>query len=280
MVAIFLTETALVSPVLQIFGRIELHFLTNSEHHNPFLNAFVPNHLRVAEVGSSVSDNRVASIFCESFAVVCAVSNALGLMLTSRCVHGDDGIFTKTSGVLLVNHCTTTEDGAQCIGSDSLILHLPVNEVGGSGVSPSHVFPLRTVWVELIIEVPNAILIEHTIRVVHPSPSRSVVVFRTEAFAVGRVESARQLHFLPAREILHGTRLVAVAVESNIQQQVLVELTQIEWHEVIHFIYSQAQIESLHHLVVAHDVNMCVFLFFLNRQKKETLRGIHSHHSM
>ena len=95
---------------------------------------------------------------------------------------------SETGRVVLVNHGTAAEDGPQSVGLDGIRHLLPMHQVSGDTVAPGHVLPLRTVRIQLEIQVPLAILIEHTVGVVHPSVLRCVVICGAEVLAVGRIE--------------------------------------------------------------------------------------------
>ena len=85
-------------------------------------------------------------------------------------------------------------------------------------MSPCHVLPLRTVGVPLVVEVPHttASIIKHTIRVVHPSVLRGMVIDGTEVLAVGGVERGGILHLAPANKLSHSTLLATVTVKLDV----------------------------------------------------------------
>ena len=276
-----MSERTLVGPLLQVLRRIELHLLTHGQHHNPALCALVPEHLRVAEVGHVERQHRVARILRERASAIRAVGNALRLVAPCRSVHRNDGTRTEARRVVLVNHRAAAEDTAQRVRLNGIRQLLPVHQVARHAVAPRHVLPLRTVGVQLEVQVPLAILIEHTVRIVHPSIFRRVVICRTEALAVLRVESCRQLHLLPAGEVLHRARLVAVGREHNVEQELLVSLVlKTERNEVVHLVNGQLHVEALHHMVVAHHVHVRVLLFLLYGQQQVSAPRLHPQHGV
>ena len=128
-------------------------------------------------------------------------------------------------------------------------------------MAPCHVLPLRTVGVPLVVEVPRAVLVEHSVGIVHPSVARSVVVGRAESLDVGVVEGIGELHFLPAHVILEGTLLVTVAVEGDVEQyRLAAELTQVEWHAVVALADSKTCIEAFHLFIINYYPDMGIFL--------------------
>ena len=244
----------------------------------------MPEHFRVAEVGSLEGDDGVAFILRERAATVVAVGDGLRLSLSGRGVHGDDGTLAEASCVVLVDHGRAAEDGTQRVGLDSRRLSLPVSEVARGGVSPRHVLPLRSVGIPLVVEVPHAVLIEHAVGVVHPAIRGCVMILWTELLAVGSVEGVALLHLLPAHVALHGTRSAAVAVERDVEEEGVgrggfcVESSQVEGHIVVHLVDSQFGVERLHLLTIHDDADVGILLALLNgEQQVAALRGQAQH---
>ena len=104
--------------------------LTFSQNHVPLLDVLIPEHVRVAEVGSIACQYGVAIIFCECLAIVVAVCKALGLVLASRCVHGYNRTVAKSSCVVMVYNSRTGEYRAPSIGLNWSTLKFPVYKVG------------------------------------------------------------------------------------------------------------------------------------------------------
>ena len=142
MITVSFTEAALVFPVLQVLGTVDVHLLPGSKDENPLLRLFVPEDIGVAEIGYITCNDRIVNILPESPPVVRAVSDTLCLCSPGRCIESDDSILTESCCILLVHHAASTEDSPKSIWPDSLSLMLPVYEVGRSTVRPRHVLPL------------------------------------------------------------------------------------------------------------------------------------------
>ena len=65
-------------------------------------------------------------------------------------------------------------------------------------MSPVHVAPGASVRIVLVVEVIYPVLVEHPVRVVHPSVGRGMVDCRSPFLSVGRVEFVRQGNVFPA----------------------------------------------------------------------------------
>ena len=273
--AIFLAKRALVGPVLQVVARIDAHLLPCGQNEVPLLDVLVPESLRVAEVLLGAHQHGVAAILLEGRSVVLRHGHRLHLAGSSRGVEGHH------LAVLLVDHARAAEDAAQCVGLDGRGLCLPVNKVLRGRVAPRHVLPLRAVGVPLIIKVVHAILVEHTIGIVHPAIHRRVVKQRAILFAVRRVELVALLHLLPASEVFHSPGEAAVAVEGDVEQHVgSVEAPDVQWHVVVHPVYGQLHVQRLHLVVVHQHANARIVLSLLHRQQQVVLVHLHPLHGM
>ena len=135
------TETTFISPVFQIGRRVELHFLSHSKNHNPFVSSIMPEYFRIAKVSLCRSQNRITRILFESLSIIKAISHALHLAFACRSIESDDGSGTETSRIILIYYARTAEDSTECIGGDSYRLMFPGNEVGAGGMSPAQVSP-------------------------------------------------------------------------------------------------------------------------------------------
>ena len=270
MIAVLGTERALVSPVLQVVRRIDVHLLTGSENHVPLLDILVPEHMWIAEVGHVACDDRVALILGEGLSVVSTVGHALGLVLASRGIESHDSTLAEASGILVVDNSRTAEYRTYHIRLDSFALKLPVYEIGRGGMSPGHVLPLRSIGIVLEIEVPHTILIEHTVRVVHPAIGRSMMIERTILLTVLHVEAVGELHSLPASEVGNTAVIAILSVDMNIEHQSLLALVslQVERHIIIYVRIGKADIECLQLLVVGYHLDMTHFGTLLNRYQK------------
>ena len=270
MIAVLCTERALVSPVFQVVRRINVHLLTGSENHVPLLDILVPEHMWIAEVGHVACDDRVALILGEGLSVVSTVGHALGLVLTSRGIESYDSTLAEASGILLVDNSRAAEYRSYHIWLDSFTLKLPVYEIGRGGMSPSHVLPLRSIGIVLEIEMPHTILIEHTVRIVHPAIGRSMMIERTILLTVLHVEAVGELHSLPASEVGNTAVIAILSVDMNIEHQSLLALVslQVERHIIIYVRIGKADIECLQLLVVGYHLDMTHFGTLLNRYQK------------
>ena len=270
MIAVLSTERALVSPVFQVVRRIDVHLLTGSENHVPLLDILVPEHMWIAEVGHVACDDRVALILGEGLSVVSTVGHALSLVLASRGIESHDSTLAEASGILLVDNSRTAEYRTYHIRLDSFALKLPVYEIGRGGMSPGHVLPLRSIGIVLEIEVPHTILIEHTVRVVHPAIGRSMMIERTILLTVLHVETVGELHSLPASEVGNTAVISILSVDMNIEHQSLLALVslQVERYIIIYVRIGKADIECLQLLVVGYHLDMTHFGTLLNRYQK------------
>ena len=165
-----LTERAFESPLFQVGRAEDEHFMFEgvSKDNVPLADSLVPEHIRVASLALEGA-HRASIKYRERFATIGACSKALHLACSSRGVESNDSIFTIAHGVLVVDSAATAEHSAKTVGEDCIRLVLPVDEVGRSRVTPSHILPLRAVGVVLIIKMPHTVFVEHTIWVVHPS---------------------------------------------------------------------------------------------------------------
>ena len=98
--------------------------------------------MRVTEIRHIAGDDRISLIFGKGLAIICAVSHALCLVLTSRSVESHNSTLAQTSGIILIHNGRTAENGTNCIWLDRGTLELPMYQVGGSRMSPGHILPL------------------------------------------------------------------------------------------------------------------------------------------
>ena len=181
-----------IAPVLQVIGGIESHFLPTREHKVPLLGLFVPEEVGVAEVGYCLGDDRVSLVLGEGLSVVGAICQCLALPHQfGRCVHRHHGSFSKARGTLMVDDGRAGEDCSYHIGLQRHRLVLPMDKVGGGGVSPTHVLPQRAIGVVLVVEMPNAIAVEHAVGVVHPTVEGRMVVLGAIRVIVGSIKGIR-----------------------------------------------------------------------------------------
>ena len=273
--AVAFAKGALKSPVLQVGRRIDPHLLPHRQNHVPLLYLGIPESLGVAEVLLAADQHRVACIFLKGLSIVIGDGHRLRLTLSSR------GIESHHLIVLLVDHARATEDRAQRIGLDSNGLRLPVYKVFRGGVSPVHILPLRTVGVPLIEQMVDAILIEHAVRVVHPTIERGMMIDGTILLTIGCIKGIALFHLTPAEEVFHGTGKATVTMERDIEQQFLfTKAADIQRHIIVDLVHRQLHIESLHLPVIGNHLDTCVFLTLLNRQQQILAAHLHLFHRM
>ena len=87
----------------------------------------------------------------------------------------------------------------------------------------------------LEVEVPHAVLVEHAVGVVHPSPCGCVVIDGAIFFAVGGVERVGELHLLPASEARQLAVVAVGAVDMYVKSQlcVLAKLLEVKGHIIV-----------------------------------------------
>ena len=119
-------------------------------------------------------------------------------------------------------------------------------QVAAHGVSPVHVFPLRAVWIPLIIKVVLAVVVEHAVGVVHPAVGRCVMVERPVRLAVCGVEICRLANMLPAHIVLEAAVFQHVAQCVDVEQNFAAFIAgYVERHVVIHFVGGEPDVERL-----------------------------------
>ena len=127
----------------------------------------------------------------------------------------------------------------------------------------------------------NTILIEHSIRIIHPPVCWCVMILGTEFFAVGGVELVALLHVFPTDKVLHGACKSAIAIEINVQQQFFrIETLNIQRNIIVYLVYCQTYIERLHLLVICNNADVGIIFSLLNRQKKIIAVNFYTLHGM
>ena len=270
-IAVLLAKRTLVLPFLQILRRIDAHLLTGCQDKVPGTDILIPEWSWIAEIRHvTCCQHRVATVFLECTSTIFRHSHRLHLMMASRSIKGND--------LVTIRYTRTAEDATQPVGLQSHRLMLPMNQVARCRVPPVHILPLRTIGVILIIEVPHTILIEHTVRIVHPSIERRMMIGRTETLTVGGVEGVGELYILPADELAHSTLLTSVSTKFDIEQTGTLQLVR---HIIVHPVNGQLHIQSLHHVVlVVQYCNRSYILRFLHGQEHILLTLFHLQHGM
>ena len=110
--------------------------------------------------------------------------------------------------------------------------------------------------------MPDTILVEHAVGVVHPPPLRCVVIGGTVFFHVAVIEFVSIGHLLPAAIAVDVASGPGTAVEGDVKQFVITGLV---WYVVVHLVYSQLTIQRFDQLVVLDDTDMRILLTLLHR---------------
>ena len=170
----------------------------------------------------------------------------------------------------MIHYTTATEDCAQSIGSDSDRLMIPMHQIGGGGMSPSHILPFGAVGIILIIEMPAAILIEHSVGIIHPSVERSMMKGGAILLAVGCVKRISQLYRLPASIPLNSPGRCAVVIGNDIKHHLMSFIRgEVERNGIIHLILCEAHIESTLDITVDQKIDTCIIHGFLHGKNQQ-----------
>ena len=144
-----------------------------------------------------------------------------------------------------------------------------------------HVFPLRAVWVPLVIKVVLAVVVEHAVGVVHPAVGRSVVVERPVRLAVRGVEICRLAYMLPAHIVLEAAVFQHVAQCVDVEQNFTAFIAgYVERHVVIHFVGGEPDVERLPCFVVVDNADVANAGFFFYRQEYEPFVRLELEHGV
>ena len=267
MVAVFPAERALVLPFLQVLRGVDAHLLTGSQNHVPHPDVLVPEGIRVAEVLLLSSQHRVAIVLRKRLTAITGEGDALCLHVApERCwptgrVHGNNS--------LSVYHARTAEHRSPNIGSQCHAFVLPMDEVGRRSMCPMHVAPHRAIRVILVVEVPYAILIKHTVRVIHPATLRRLVVQRTELLVPERKVGIAILCQLREADAACWYVLYADTQTSPVPIGL-----QIEHHIVVHLLASHPHILLHLHDAVRDDQHLPFRSRFLDGQPQVAPVGL------
>ena len=187
------TKFTFFLPFLQVNRRIDFHVLAYRKNHNPVLSGCIPKYLWVTKILFRRSQDRVTFIFRKSFSVIQAIGHTLHLYISpwsrfSRSIECHHSFFTKTSRIFMVDHTGTTKNSPPCIWYDGTPFKFPMHQIGTGRMSPMHIAPNRPIRIILEIQMIYPIFIKHSVRVVHPAVSRSMVINRTEFLLVRHVK--------------------------------------------------------------------------------------------
>ena len=282
-VAIGKAKTAVVGPVLEVVGAVELHFLAGGQNHLPLLALGVPEQLGIAEIPGVFRHNyRVAGIFGEAAAIVVTVSNTLGLAVAVGGVHGNDGIAAETCHILFVHNGAAAENGAQIVRSQGNAQVLPVHQILGNGVSPVHVAPEAAVRVVLEEKMPFSVLVHHAVGVVHPAPVGREVVSRTVFFLLVGVGQGRGGgHLAPAHIVRRIPAHAAALTHGDVQQDAAaVPLAQVQRNQVVGFVNSQGNIGLEDHCSIGQNFYNSLLGRLLHREQDVAVVTAHLHHTV
>lgn len=107
----------------------------------------------------------------------------------------------------------------------------------------------------MIIEMPETILIEHAVRIVHPTIKRCVMILWTVLLTIDSIESVGQREILPAA-VIHGIPYRrAVLIGHDIQHDIMTIIRrQVKRHHIIDLLSCQTHIESLFKFIVDHKI--------------------------
>ena len=155
---------------------------------------------------------------------------------------------------------------AQGVAGNGGVELLPVEEVFADGVAPVHVSPFRAVGIILEVEVVLAVLVYHTVGVVHPSVGRGEMICGTVEVGIGDIPGVAELH-LPALE----GQCVGFEVENLDCSGKSVAET--EGHVVVDLVLSQADVHPRVGGIVGVEHHLTLGLVFLHGQE-EVLSGV------
>ena len=170
----------------------------------------------------------------------------------------------------MVHHAGTAEDGSKGIRLEYFRAMLPMDEVAADGMGPSHIVPHRAVRSPLVVKVPFPVKVEHTVGIVHPGIFGGMVKCRTEFFPVRLVETVGKANLAPAYFVLDFPAVGTVHGHTGKQFHLpSPPLVKAERHIVVHFVQSQAQIQSPHLVIAANHPHAGLRSLFLNWKKEE-----------
>ena len=108
-----------------------------------------------------------------------------------------------------------------------------------------------------------------------------MVIGGTETLTVAVVERIAHFHLTPAHKVLHGASGAAVAMESDVNQHLLVaEALNIQGHVVVHLVHRKTHVEIMHLLVVHDDTQVGVLFFLLHGQQQVLARSVNPQHGV
>ena len=169
------TELACFLPVFQILGCIKLCVVAGCQNKAPAVLFVIPEDARITEIRCArVFDHRVAIIFFKMFSLIQTVCNTLLLQACFHIVRRVDShhrfltVFRKSAAVIFIVCHTSGVHRTDLIRVQCDRLMLPVNQVFRYCMTPVHRSPYNVIWVMLIIQMPDTIDINQSVRIVVP----------------------------------------------------------------------------------------------------------------
>ncbi len=234
----------------------------------PLACGLVPKHIRVAGLALE-RDYGIVWICGKRNATVRTQRHALHLAHISRSIHGHHSILSESGCVGLVHDTAAAEYHSESVGLYGHRLMLPIYEIGRFGMSPRQVLPFRTIRVVLVIEMPLAVFVEHSVGVVHPAVKRCMVIGRTVFLAIGGVESVHQPNAFPACVIFSLAHRAAALRCDNVENNVLAFVgRQVVRNGIVNLRFCQTHTYCLDNISVNKHIDTCIVVCLLNRKKQ------------
>ena len=233
--------------------------------------------MRVAEIACLGCDDGIALVFGESLTIIGTISHTLCLTWSGRGIESHDGPCAKPSCIILVHYSRSAEDRTQPISLKSCRHRCPVYQVTTYGMSPCHILPLRSIGIPLIVEMPFAIFVKHSIGVIHPSIGGCMMIKRSVHFLITHIQRINITHPFPTSKLSNCCRMAWIPIKGDIKQS---PLSYLIGHKIIHLSCRQAAVEGCYQPVVAHHTHMGHLFTFVNRQQQIFSCRIESHHGM
>ena len=124
--------------------------------------------------------------------------------------------------------------------------------------------------------MPYTILIEHTIRIVHPTVSWGMVIDWTELLTVLSIKCISCFNFFPTNKVINQTNAMFISCKLDIKQHITTILTDIKWNIIISLVNSKFTIELFHDLIIFDNTNMCITFFLLYWKKNILICCLHT----
>ncbi len=184
----------------------------------------------------------------------------LSVLIAGGSIEGDDRTGTVTGRIILVHNGTAGKDMPHRITGQGNRKMFPMNQVTAYGMPPMHISPYRTVRIILKVKMIFAILINQSVRIIHPTIQRSMVIKRTEFITVGRIERVGEFHLFPAYGILRRF--------ADTDNRLFCSGRQFERDEIIRFLFSQTDIHIRIRRIPRHKTHLPFTGMFFHRQQE------------